>query len=87
MATLTAVELIGMGELIKLMGVSRSRVAQISSRTDFPAPVASLIMGSIWNLDDIRAWAEQRGRVLDFEALAPVVQDDDEGDPHGKRVS
>lgn len=87
MTTLTVVELVGMGELIKLMGVSRSRVAQISVRPDFPTPAASLIMGSIWNLDDIKAWADQRGRTLHLETLTPVVQADANGDPQSKRES
>ena len=69
MGTSASVQLVGMGELIKLMGVSRSRVSQMSVRPDFPQPVASLIMGSIWALDDIKAWAERRGRALDLAAL------------------
>lgn len=57
-------DLVGMGELMKLLGVSRSRVWQISLRPDFPPPVATLIMGKIWLLDDITRWADQRGRTL-----------------------
>ncbi len=81
MATLTAVELVGMGELIKLMGVSRSRVSQMSIRPDFPRPLASLIMGSVWDLDDIVAWADKRGRTLNFKALTTDVQAGDDSTP------
>ena len=86
MATLTTVELVGMGELIKLMGVSRSRITQMSIRPDFPAPVASLIMGNVWNLDDIRSWADRRGRTLDFDALTTSVKADPDSEPQSKRV-
>ncbi len=44
-------------------------------------------MGSIWALDDVTAWAEIKGRALHLDAITPAVQDDDDGNPHGKRVS
>ncbi len=83
MTTLTPVtlDLVGMGELMKVLGVSRSRVWQMSLRPDFPAPVASLIMGSIWALDDVKAWADKRGRTLNLEALTTDVQAGDDSTP------
>ena len=89
MDTLAAVRLVGMGELLRLMGVSRSRVTQITNRSDFPAPVASLIMGSVWDLADVVAWADARGRILDLDALAPpsgpVLDFGSDEDPQSKR--
>ncbi len=89
MDTLSAVRLVGMGELLRLMGVSRSRVTQITNRSDFPAPVASLIMGSVWELDDVIAWADARGRTLNLEALTapsrPVLGVGLDEDPQSKR--
>jgi len=62
-------DLLGMGELMKLLGVSRSRVWQISLRPDFPPPVATLIVGNIWLREDIIRWADQRGRALHPDPL------------------
>jgi len=53
----------------------------MSLRPDFPAPVASLIMGSIWALDDVKAWADRRGRTLNLEALTTDVQAGDDSTP------
>ena len=39
------------------------------TRDDFPAPRAVLIMGSVWTLDDVIAWAERSGRTLNLGAL------------------
>jgi hypothetical protein len=88
MPTVLDVEtMLGNAELGRLLGVTRQRVSQIVSGPDFPRPRFTLAMGSIWSLDDVVAWAATRGRTLHLNALAPDVQDDDEGDPHGKRVS
>jgi hypothetical protein len=63
--------LAGRAELMRLLGVSRTRAVQISDRADFPAPVDVLSMGNIWALDDVIAWAEKVGRTLDLDALTP----------------
>ena len=41
---------------VRLGGVSRQRVYQITRRSDFPAPVADLGQGKIWLADDVTAW-------------------------------
>ena len=61
--------LVGSQELTRLLGVTRARVYQLSNTADFPAPIAVLAMGSIWRLDDITAWAQQKGRAIDLSAL------------------
>lgn len=71
MDTLMAVRLVGMGELVKLFGLSRTRVQQLTARPDFPAPVAVLIMGSVWDFDRVQAWADATGRTLDVAAIGP----------------
>jgi len=63
--------LVGSYELTQLLGVKRARVYQISSAEDFPQPAAVLAMGSIWRLDDIKEWAQRKGRVLNVDALTP----------------
>lgn len=79
--------LVGAAELIDVMKVGRTRLAALTARPGFPAPVVVLRMGSVWDLDEVIAWAETTGRTLHLDALTPVVQDDDEDYPHGKRVS
>ena len=71
MPTLCEVEtLLGNAELGKLLGVSRQRVSQLVTKDDFPAPRAVLIMGSVWTLEDVIAWADRSGRTLNLAALS-----------------
>jgi len=65
-ATMLAVkmELVGPAELTQMLDVSRTRFAQLIARADFPEPVADLVMGKIWDLADVRAWALKTGREL-----------------------
>ena len=62
----------GRGELRRLFGVSATRTIQIADRPDFPAPLDELIIGKIWALDDVIAWAERTGRTLDLAALSAL---------------
>ncbi len=55
----------GTAELAELLEVSRQRVFQLTSRPDFPAPVADLRMGKIWRTADVLAWAKATGREVD----------------------
>ncbi len=48
-----------------LGGVSRQRVYQITSRRDFPEPVATLQMGNVWLAEDVEAWIAARRGDLD----------------------
>jgi prophage regulatory protein len=41
---------------LRLGGVSRQRAYQITSRADFPEPVADLAQGKIWATKDVEAW-------------------------------
>ena len=83
MSTLTLVSsrLIGRAELMLLLGVSRTRAVVLSDGDDFPPPVGRLIMGNVWELDDVQAWADARGRTLDLAALPALVQAGDESTP------
>ena len=84
MPTLSEVEtLLGNAELGKLLGVSRQRVSQLVTKDDFPAPRAVLIMGSVWTLDDVIAWADRSGRTLNLAALtgSSVKDDGDKQQP------
>lgn len=41
---------------LRLGGVSRQRTYMITTRNDFPSPVADLSQGKIWLADDVEAW-------------------------------
>ena len=46
---------------VRLGGISRQRVYQITGRTDFPTPIEHLAQGKVWLLKDVEAWiAEHR---------------------------
>ena len=50
-----------------MLGVGRQRVSQLAAMADFPKPEVVLSMGSVWRTDDIRAWAESKGRTVNEE--------------------
>jgi prophage regulatory protein len=41
---------------VRLGGISRQRTYQITSRTDFPKPVADLEQGKVWLAEDVETW-------------------------------
>ncbi|MEV4280813.1 helix-turn-helix transcriptional regulator [Actinoplanes xinjiangensis] len=45
-------------------GISRQRVYQLTSRTDFPEPVADLAQGKVWLADEVEAWRAARQAVI-----------------------
>ncbi|MBO3752125.1 serine/threonine protein kinase [Streptosporangiaceae bacterium NEAU-GS5] len=47
----------GVAEVAEELGVSRQQVAKLRQREDFPAPVASLSVGEVWDLNVIARWA------------------------------
>jgi prophage regulatory protein len=57
------VRLMGAHEIrIRLGGVSRQRAYQITSRQDFPAPVADLAQGKVWLVEDVESWMKAHRR-------------------------
>jgi prophage regulatory protein len=49
--------LVGAHEIrVRLGGVSRQRAYQLTSRADFPKPVADLAQGKVWLAADVDAW-------------------------------
>ena len=53
-----------MAELIKMLGLSRKRVATLTNAAGFPAPLATLTVGRIWSYGDVKAWADRHGRTV-----------------------
>ena len=46
--------LVGTQEIqVRLGGVSRQRVYQLTRRADFPQPIAELAQGSVWLAEDV----------------------------------
>lgn len=56
-------ELVGAAEIADLLGVTRQRVHQLTAQADFPAPLAKLRAGAVWQLDDVERWARETGRL------------------------
>lgn len=57
-------DLVGPHEIGLMLGVGRQRVYQLVSRRDFPAPVAELAMGNVWQRADVLKWAAGKGRTV-----------------------
>ena len=50
--------LVGLSEIATMLGVSRQRADQlVRDYEDFPAPVAELASGRIWETTAVDAWA------------------------------
>lgn len=56
-------ELVGIAEIVELLGVSRQRVHLLVDREDFPKPEAELKAGRVWKRADIEKWARASGRI------------------------
>jgi hypothetical protein len=54
--------LFGLHEIAEHYAISRQLAAKWTRRSDFPAPVAELAMGKVWDLDAVIAWGEKHGR-------------------------
>ncbi|WP_328518403.1 DNA-binding protein [Actinoplanes oblitus] len=51
------VMLVGTHEIrVRLGGISRQRVDQITRKPGFPKPLAELAQGRVWLADDVAAW-------------------------------
>jgi len=57
------VELVALGEIAAMLGVSRQRVGQLAQRDDFPKPVAVLSVGRIWERAAVEQWARDTERI------------------------
>lgn len=57
----TSPELLGVAEIADMLGVTRQAVTNWKSRGGFPAPIAELKSGPVWNLTDVTDWAKATG--------------------------
>jgi prophage regulatory protein len=51
-----------------LGGISRQRVYQITTRADFPRPLANLAQGKVWSATEVSAWTARRRQRIDSAA-------------------
>jgi len=58
-----AQDLVGVAEIAEMLGVTRQRVHQLTRTPGFPAPVATLIGGRIYDRDEVERWARKTGRL------------------------
>jgi hypothetical protein len=58
--------LVGVSEAARILGVSKQRLAQLSTRPDFPEPMVNLASGPVWLTSGIRGferrWPRKPGR-------------------------
>jgi predicted DNA-binding transcriptional regulator AlpA len=66
------IHLVGTQEIrVRLGGISRQRVYQITRRHDFPPPIAELGQGNVWLAEDVDAWVWQRRPQLTADPWMP----------------
>lgn len=56
-------DLVGVTEIAAMLGVTTQRVSQLARTPAFPAPVATLAAGLIWERSDVEEWARETGRL------------------------
>lgn len=49
-------DLVGMGEIRRMLGVSRQRAYVVTRSRAFPPPLVELEQGPIWRRSDVEAW-------------------------------
>ena len=61
----TPIPLAGIEEVLDLLfKISKERVLELTSRSDFPEPAAELADGDVWLRDDVEAWINEHGDAM-----------------------
>jgi hypothetical protein len=60
-ANLRLPPVLGLTELIAVLGVSKTRVAGLIKQPGFPTPIAELSMGRVWDTRQIADYCAARG--------------------------
>jgi prophage regulatory protein len=53
------IRLMGTAEIGQRLGVGRSRAHTITRDRSFPEPYQTLIMGSVWDSEDVETWIRE----------------------------
>lgn len=54
--------LFGLTEIADYYAISRQLAAKWTRRSDFPAPLAKLAQGKVWDAAEVTAWGERHNR-------------------------
>lgn len=54
-----ATQLVGLAEVAELLEVTKRTAVTYSQRPDFPAPLARLAAGPVWNRREVERWARR----------------------------
>jgi prophage regulatory protein len=57
------VDLVGLTEIGRMLGVTRQRAHQLASEAGFPKPAATVASGRVWKRQDVERWARKVGRL------------------------
>jgi prophage regulatory protein len=57
------VDLVGLKEIGKMLGVSKQRAGQLAEQVGFPKPLGEISAGRVWKRADVEAWARRDGRI------------------------
>ncbi len=60
--------LVGLGEIMAMLNLSREAVYKLSRRADWPEPFGELVAGRVWTEASVLEWAERNNR-----SALPVV--------------
>jgi predicted DNA-binding transcriptional regulator AlpA len=55
-------DLVSIGDIAGMLGVTRQRADALSRTKDFPEPVATVAGGRLWMRDEVLAWMRDTGR-------------------------
>lgn len=77
--------LVGPAEIAALLSVDANTINVWKVRhAEFPTPVRRLRSGDLWDVREIRAWAQRTGRLaVDGSETEPLVNEHDAGRPRG----
>ena len=63
-ASLRLPPVLGLTELIAVLGVSKTRVVGLIKQPGFPPPIAELSMGRVWDTQQIADYCATKGRTM-----------------------
>ena len=63
-ASLKLPPVLGLTELIAVLGVSKTRVAGLIKQPGFPPPMAELSMGRVWATQQVADYCATKGRTM-----------------------
>jgi len=55
--------LVGIAEIVAMLGVSRQYVDRLTREPGFPEPEVELTAGRVWSREAVEAWARAAGRI------------------------